>query len=256
MEIYMLELSELAARAAVRPASVVQISARNLGALMMPSFCPRCFWIQQHAHKLPFQIPMPGIFSSIDAYTKKVVHGFIDRNGHFPQWLSDLGVVGYRNPPHYSRFFILDREFGIKLTGVPDGIFVRPDGSHVIADYKTARFTEKQDQLFPLYEVQLNAYAYIGVRAGFDPVSGLYLVYAEPVTDADTAVSSVIASGFSMPLFPKILEVDLKPEIIRALMRKVREISDLPEAPERTPGCADCAALDELLIISARELRK
>jgi hypothetical protein len=36
----------------------------------------------------------------------------------------------------------------------------------------------------------------------------------EPVTDAETALSSVIASGFSMPLAPKILEVELKPEII------------------------------------------
>lgn len=252
----MLELSEKVGGAAAGPASVIQISARNLGALMMPSFCPRCFWIRQHAHKLPFQIPMPGIFSSIDAYTKKVVHGFIDQNGRFPQWLSDLGVVGYRNPPHHSRFFVLDREFGIKLTGVPDGIFVRRDGSHVIADYKTALFTQKQDELFPQYEVQLNGYAYIGMREGFDPVSGLYLVYTEPVTDAGTALSSAIASGFIMPFAPKILEVELKPDIVCPLMQRVREICDLPEAPEGTSECTNCSALDELGIISAKHLRK
>lgn len=221
----------------------------------MPNFCPRCFWIQQHAHKLPFQIPMPGIFSSIDAYTKKVVHGFTDQNGRFPKWLSNLGIVEYRNPPHHSRFFVLDEEFGVKLTGVPDGIFVRPNGSYVIADYKTARFTEKQDELFPQYEVQLNGYAYIGARAGFDPMSGLYLVYTEPVTDAETAASSVVATGFTMPLAPKILEVQMKPEIIKPLFQKVRQIHDLPQPPEGTFGCTDCAALQQLMIILARHLR-
>jgi hypothetical protein len=38
----------------------------------------------------------------------------------------------------------------------------------------------------------------------------------------------------------------------RPLMKIVREIRDLPKAPEGTFGCADCAALDELMIISAR----
>ena len=44
----------------------IRISAKNLGAVAMPGFCPRCFWIQMHAEGLPYQI-FPGIFSSIDA---------------------------------------------------------------------------------------------------------------------------------------------------------------------------------------------
>jgi len=55
-------------------AEVLRISDKNLGALALPDFCPRCFWIKMKTgNKLPFQI-FPGIFSSIDAYTKHVVY--------------------------------------------------------------------------------------------------------------------------------------------------------------------------------------
>jgi len=50
-----------------------RISAKTLGELALPDFCPRCFWLKLHAKHLPLQI-FPGIFSSIDAYTKRVVH--------------------------------------------------------------------------------------------------------------------------------------------------------------------------------------
>jgi hypothetical protein len=33
----------------------IQISAKNLGALAMPDFCPRCFWIGMKAEK--FALP-------------------------------------------------------------------------------------------------------------------------------------------------------------------------------------------------------
>ncbi len=51
----------------------LRISAKTLGELALPGFCLRCFWLKLHARQLPFQI-FPGIFSSIDAYTKRVVH--------------------------------------------------------------------------------------------------------------------------------------------------------------------------------------
>ena len=58
----------------MRTRSDLRISAKNLGAFALPGFCPRCFWLQLRVeNRLPFQI-FPGIFSSIDAYTKRVVH--------------------------------------------------------------------------------------------------------------------------------------------------------------------------------------
>jgi len=57
--------------------NVLHIPAKILDELALPDCCPRCFWLKLKAqNRLPFQI-FPGIFSSIDAYTKRVVHAGI-----------------------------------------------------------------------------------------------------------------------------------------------------------------------------------
>ncbi len=144
----------------------LRISAKTLGELAMPNFCPRCFWVKLHGGRLPFQI-FPGIFSSIVSYTKGVIHGFCDDHGCFPSWLNPLGeLTGYKAPPHYSKFRIDDTASGVTLWGTPDGVFTKKDNSHVIVDYKTAKYSGSQDSLMPMYEVQFNAYAAIGEGSG------------------------------------------------------------------------------------------
>src|ERR1051325_7324150 len=123
--------------------ALIRISAKDLGYLALADFCPRCFWIKMHCEKgLPFQI-FPGIFSSIDSYTKKVTNCCYQNNSTLPVWFD--GFKGLLKPvkvPHHSEFFIIDAANGIRLTGVPDEIFQRLDGSYFIADYKTAKFTD------------------------------------------------------------------------------------------------------------------
>jgi len=225
------------------------ISAKNLGAVAMPGFCPRCFWLTMHADGVPYQI-FPGIFSSIDSYGKKLVHGWFDRHHSAPGWLAPLGnVKGYVNPPHYSKFSILDARTNVTLRGTPDGILVMQDGSHLIVDYKTAKYTAHQDELFPMYEVQLNTYAVIGEQKGLAPVSCLALIYTEPITDDYTAKKDAYQSksGFLMEFSAHIRPVDLAPEKIPLLLAKVREIYDLKRPPKSARGCKDCALLQGLI---------
>ena len=225
------------------------ISAKNLGGVALPGFCPRCFWIQMHADGIPFQI-FPGIFSSLDSYGKRLVHGWFDRHHSAPPWLAGLGSVkGYRHPPHYSKFSILDLDSGVTLRGTPDGILVMEDGSHLIVDYKTAKFTDHQDELFPMYEVQLNAYALIGEQKGFAPVSGLALVYTEPVTDEAAASKDAnqTASGFLMEFGAHLRPVTFAPEMVPPLLARVREIYDSKAPPKSRDGCKDCRLLQGLI---------
>jgi hypothetical protein len=227
----------------------LRISAKTLGSVALPGFCPRCFWIQMHAEGIPYQI-FPGIFSSIDAYGKRLVHGRFDRHGGPPPWLAPLGdIKGYLPPPHFSKFNVVDDKTSIQLTGTPDGILLLADGSHLIVDYKTAKFTATQDELFPMYEAQLNAYAYIGERRGLAPVSGLALVYTEPVTDEKAAhtETNVTQQGFRMDFSAHLLLVKIIPELVPRLLRTARKVYDLPQAPERVPNCEDCELLDGLL---------
>jgi hypothetical protein len=93
----------------------LQISGKDLGALAMKGFCPRCFWISGRT-RLPWQI-FPGIFSSIDSYSKKVVHGQFDRS-EMPGRLAPLGELkGYKDPPSAQRFRVpVERRAGFPLS--------------------------------------------------------------------------------------------------------------------------------------------
>ena len=228
----------------------VRISATRLAELAMPGYCARCFWIKQRVPKqLPYQ-SFPAIFSSIDSYSKRLVHGWFDRTDAPPPWLAPLGeLAGYKQPPHHSKFRVLDQSTGILLSGTPDGVFVRSDGSHVIVDYKTSRYTPHQSRSLPGYEAQLNVYALIGAQCGLAPVSGLALVYTEPVTDEAPKNGAIVheSEGFSMGFSANIVNVELKPGMVRPLLEKAKQICDSPVSPKARRGCRQCGYLDDLL---------
>jgi excisionase family DNA binding protein len=224
----------------------IRISAKNLGAAALPEFCPRCSWLKLHLKfDLPYQI-FAGIFSSIDSYTKRGVHRWIDNHKEPPDWLKSLGdVAGYVEPPHYSKFTMIDKEFDIELRGTPDGMLVLADRSHVIVDYKTAKYTGTQDELFPMYEAQLNAYEMIADALRYPPVSELALVYFEPTTtDAIVQNGNVYrVDGFVMPFTAHIVPVRKNREIVRRLMAKTRELYDQPACPVGRGGCEKCVPI-------------
>ncbi len=228
----------------------LQISAKNLGELALPDFCPKCFWIKLHLkNRLPFQI-FPGIFSSIDAYTKKMIHGCWDCYQYFPSYLSSLGkITGYKKIPSSSKFRIWNKDSNIWLTGIPDEILVREDMSHVILDYKTAKYTGTQDSLMPIYEVQLNGYALIGEECELKPVSGLALVYFEPLTEVEQASDNINyrEDGFALGFRANVHEIKLQTAIIPPLLMKTRDIYEMSKAPEGRPGCKNCESLNGLM---------
>lgn len=225
-----------------------RISARMLGKLAMPDFCPRCFWIEMRSDKFPFALPMPGIFSSIDAYGKNVVHSFFDRNESLPSWFPNIGrVAGYVRGLHHSTFNFTDGSNAITLTGVPDDIFEMEDGSYVIVDYKTARLTERQDALLHLYEVQLNAYAYVARHTGLAPITSLFLIYMEPQTGAETWEQSASEHHFSMRFSATPKHIELRSEgYIDSLLNEARKILESPSPTSRI-GCQNCTILQSFM---------
>ncbi len=233
----------------------IRISAKNLGALALPDLCPRCFWLKLRlGHRLPYRI-FPGIFSSIDSYSKWMIHSWFDRHGEAPPWLQALGALaGYRPPPHHSEFQVVDKKTNILLTGSPDGMFVRPDGSYLIVDYKTGRHTATEDRLYPMYQVQLNAYARIAEACGLAPVTGLALVYTEPVTDPASASQDGVHrdDGFVMGFVAHVVAVPLKTRSLAPLLARTRQIHDLPSGPAGRKGCRDCQLVERLVGLQSR----
>lgn len=157
---------------------------------------------------------------------------------------SGLGL--FSPAPHASKFRFLHPEANILLTGSADGVFIRQDG-YVIVDYKTARYTEGQDELLPMYEIQLNASALIGEHCGLNPVAALALVYMEPVTDDKAAARNQREDGFTMDFAARLHPVPIEPRRVLDLLGEARRIYDVNAAPAGRPACEDCHRLTELL---------
>ncbi len=226
------------------------ISATELGRYAGFGFCARCAWIRMHVKPLPWQ-GFPGIFSSIDRYTKQVIISHLQREGELPDWMSGIGeVTGHIDPPHWSKFQARDDRTGLTLRGEADAIFQLADGACAIVDYKTSRYNPDNRSQHRVYRAQLNAYAWIGQRLDFPAVSRLALAYMEPATGDDViaATSPVDAEGFTLGFRPRMVQVDLDPErLIPPLIRRAARIHEAQTLPEPRDGCRDCAALDGLL---------
>lgn len=182
--------------------SEIKISAKNLGALAIPDACPRCFWIKNNIKSLPYQI-FPGIFSSIDAYTKT----------------------------------------GITVSGMVDDLFECDDQSRIIVDYKTAKYTKNQDKLLPMYDAQLNFYAWIDEGFGNTVRPELPLIYCEPLTEPYS--ESWDKLGFNLPFKPKAMIIQKDEQVVRGLLDTAADIV-LGPIPAINENCKDCMALESI----------
>ena len=220
----------------------LKISAKNLGYTALADFCPRCYWIKL---RMGFSMPyfsFPGIFSSIDSYTKKCFHHIIDSK-QIPPWMSQAGeIVGYLPVPHHSKSAYFDEKSGITLTGVPDDIWVTADGSKVIPDAKTAMKTNTQDKLLPMYEIQMIVYSIL-----IDKAASLVLVYMKPQTGGNDALNGIVDCGFAMQFSGVVVPIENDKSKVRKALTLTREFFNLSSPPDGALGCKDCKLLGTVI---------
>jgi hypothetical protein len=79
----------------------IRISDKNMGQLALHDYCPGCFWLKLILQfKLSWQI-FPGIFSTIDSYSKKITWQYFDKFKKLPAWFNSFGeFVGLVPVPH------------------------------------------------------------------------------------------------------------------------------------------------------------
>jgi PD-(D/E)XK nuclease superfamily len=228
----------------------IRISGKNLGQFALPNACPRCLWLTLHCqNKFPYQ-KFPGIFSSIDGYTKRFVFAHFEKYKRIPSWLRECGDIGkpIKAPTHHT-FNFVEPKTNIMLTGDPDAVFQAKGGFLSILDYKTAKFTKTQDELLPIYVTQLNAYAFIAEHIGMGRIKHLALVYCEPKTEVDTSCIEAISAdqGFLLEFSAKILPIELNLESIPPLLARVRQFGDMATAPKGRNDCKECRLVDNLV---------
>ena len=212
------------------------ISGKDLGQLALDDFCPRCFWLERHNGKYP-QI-FPGIFSTLDSLTKKSVQRSFIKHSRQPDWLP---LADIQRVVDFKQIKVPTEYGGWTLTGTPDDVFQLTDGTFLIADYKTARYSENQDNLLPMYRVQLNAYAYTLPKQGIGPISRLALIYCEPNENLDTDID------FKLTFTIHTHEIPLDTSEIPKLLLRAREILDSEYPPTANPSCKGiCAWVEQV----------
>ena len=250
---------------------MLKISGKNLAELALPNVCFACFRIRVNLDaqisvdrkKIPYQMPIPGIFSNIDSHVKQVVKHYFETHGKVPTWFPDIGakIVGIENPPGWQDFNTYITEYDTKMTGALDVVFKISDGSYAFGDYKTARFSETHDSLMPLYKSQLHNYMEIAKRKGiFSPVSRLFLIYTEPLDykpDNGLYNLSDFEDNFKLhfKVIPKILEIDLN--LTESLLKKAVSIMN-DRNPKGLANCSNCVLRERLYSeeCSIREIQK
>ncbi len=220
----------------------LHLSAKGLGDAL-PDACPRCLWAS-----LRFDLPyerFPGVFGTIDRFTKSVVHRALGDTGRLPPWFPDVGpVASYERDLSVRRFRVWHEDLGVELVGSPDDVFRMADGSVHIVHSKTARLSPGQADYLPLCEVQLNAYAYLAERIGLSPVRALSLIYMEPNGDRDAATDT----GPALPFQARRVPVGLRPDVlIPPLLATARRTFGLGTPPGPKADYEDCARLDALV---------
>jgi hypothetical protein len=198
---------------------------------------------------------MPGIVGQADTYIKWVVNTHRQQTGSLPSWLIDALKNSFPDLDFRSVRFVNTAKWQFSLfdarcvlAGKADAIWEFPDGRWFIADYKMASITQTQERLLPLYQAQLNAYAYLAQQLQRKTVVGLALIYFEPehnvqaVNDLDLLqrTKGQMILGFRCTVVP----VDLHPtNWVEELCRRVFSILSLTTPPTGKEGCQGCQVL-------------
>jgi hypothetical protein len=226
----------------------LRISGKDLGALRLKDFCARCCWIKYNIGD-PHERRFPGIFSSIDSFTKKVTQVHFQKYGKLPPWLEEKFPSARPGKSYHHSFFnLFDPETQITLSGVPDDILELADGTFAILDNKTARYTENQDELLPQYEVQLNAYAMIHEGKGLGNITRLTLIYYEPPeglmdSDLDGILTDI---SFAMRFKATCKEIRINHSMVPPLLREVKNIVTAELVPKSNPECKFCKLFPQI----------
>lgn len=225
----------------VKIMAIKRITAKQLGWLKMVDVCPRCLWLMQK-HPLPeesvYSSPLSRIFRQFEGFVQRSIIQVTQQTGNLPLWLVKELQKVFPSMPNV-RSVLTQKSWSVQvndveLRGVADILFQLEDDTYFIADFKLSR---PSDRYAPLYETQLNAYAFLA-RQNQLPVSRLALIYFE--LDERT-VAMATNDSIMAPMKCIVQPVDIwGDDEIKALVREMSDLLSLQKPPDPKPDCRGC----------------
>lgn len=232
------------------------ITPRNLGAISLPRYCPKCFrFLLDLKFQPPFKSFGAAIFNDAQKSQEAIIGYYLAKDGRLPKAFAPFCDCAERAefPRHWSKFSYVHKS-GVKLYGAPDEIFVRADGSLCVVDLKTAHFRGDDDPFHSQYVTQVVGYANIaeGLELGKVTLGGL--LYWDARTDnVIERPSDHFESGtLWMPFKPKGQEVEIDYKILDPLLTEAKKVWEAKDVPEGREDCDDCKKRELLFAIDQR----
>ena|GEM_PF-5707300 len=232
----------------------LKITPRNLGLILLGTFCPKCFWfLLRLRFKPPFNKGGGAIFSSMQAIQEAVLGNFLAQNGCLPEEFHPFTDITERvQCSKHWRNFGYEHESGVWLYGMPDEVVRRKNGKICIIDHKTAVNKGTNDPFYPIYQTQIIGYSMIaerGLNLGQASNPGLFYwqidhksVIEKP---SNFYKNKQVWPGFSV----KPLEVKLDYEVLEPLLETAIELWESSQPPDGREACPDCEQLAKLMAL-------
>jgi PD-(D/E)XK nuclease superfamily len=201
--------------------------------------CPRCFY-----DDIALGWGRPGsppytLNNAVDALFKAEFDGYRTKGQPHPLFATvRLDAVPFRHAQldtwrsNFKGVRWLDDQTGWTYFGAIDDLWVKPDGTVIVADYKA---TAKRDEVtaegvYPGYKRQLEIYQYLVEKSGFRVDARSWLVYANGINSAGEF-------GDVLRFRTKMIPVDGDRSWVEP---KFREAVLTLQSGERPPAAAEC----------------
>ena len=131
---------------------------------------------------------------------------------------------------------VLDVVSSVLMKGEPDAVLkTQRWGGDRDRRLQTTRYTNGQDKLLPVYNVQLNVFNYLRIATGRQAATRLFLIYFEPCTSrADGAYDKFLTeTGYELGFESRVVEVELQDESsVPDLLVDLRTLCESTTIPE------------------------
>lgn len=127
-------------------------------------------------NKLPYQSPLPGVFSVIDSIYKEYIKNLINSENRVP-WLPEVQITK-QITTSWRTFSITYKDMTFR--GVPDFLLQDKDDNLYVAEHKTSLLTKTQELMFDKYKIQLSLYSYMAQNLFNKKVVSNHLIFTEP----------------------------------------------------------------------------
>ena len=208
--------------------------------------CPRCFYLDNKLGTARPRGPAFNLNIAVDELFKKEFDVLRKKGEPHPLMIENkIDAIPFEHKSmdewrdNFSGITYKDEATGFTISGAIDDVWVKPDGSLIIVDYKATSKDEKIESLSnsgweESYRRQMGVYQWLFRKNGFTVDDAGYFVYANVRKDQADSFDNVL--NFETTLIPITGETDWIDDAIKNI-KPCLDSEDIPEIGEACEFC-------------------